>query len=138
MASVPVKRVTRISRGIPARRSDRWCEERKEGYPEKSKEGRKEGIKSDKRWEKGSRWMAGTRKSDDGTFSHLSCRRRPTVHYLRRHVARGSDANCRVKLCLRRPEIRPRFGKAAGGFIFLPFVFTSVNVVAAVSPFSRG
>lgn len=37
---------------------------------------------------------------------------------------RITESNC---VYIRYPDIRPRFGKAASGFIFLPFVLAGVN-----------
>jgi len=81
--------------------------------------------------------MEGREKNDDGTFAPRAYLRRPIVHYLRRHVTQTlAESNCVVS------EIWPRFGKMAGGFIFLPFVLVvyehaCVCVCVCALPLSR-
>jgi len=75
----------------------------------------------------------GEKKTTKGTFAPRAYLQRPIVHYLRRHVTRTlAESNCVVS------EIWPRFGKAASGFIFLPFVLVMYeHVCMCALPLSR-
>lgn len=78
------------------------------------------------------------RRKDRKPFTHFA-RPIPFIIYVdvcRRARGQKRDTGRIVesKCVYSDPEIRPRFGKTASDFIFLPFVFTSVNVVCMCSP----
>lgn len=115
-------------------------EERKKRYLEEKKGEKKNVGRKEGRNKVGQTRGAGGREKTTAEYSHLEAY--PSIIYgdvscAMERGEREEVPNRRVKLCLHQSEIQPRFGKAASGFIFLSFVFTSVNVAPRFPTFSR-